>query len=115
MKEHTVNAEHKSIGRVASEVAVLLMGKDSTAFQKHLVADVKVRVTNASRVRTHGTKMDKSIHTRYSGYPGGLKQTTWKEVAAKKGYGEIVKVAVRGMLPKNSLRDKMMKRLTVEE
>ena len=115
MAEHTIDATKKSIGRVASQAAVLLMGKDTPAFQKHVLSPVNVKITNASRAILHAKKMDQSIHKRYSGYPGGLTITVWKEVVAKKGYGELFRVAVAGMLPKNKLRAQRLKRLIVEE
>ncbi len=113
--EHTIDATKKSIGRVASQAATLLMGKDTPAFQKHILSDVTVKITNASEVVLHAKKIDQSTHKRYSGYPGGLTITTWKDVVAKKGYGELFRVAVAGMLPKNKLRAQMLKRLIIEE
>lgn len=115
MKEIIINAEKKSVGRVASEAAVFLMGKDTAAFERNIAPDVKVTITNASRSLLHARKLEQGIHKRYSGYPGGLKLTTWKDVVAKKGYGELFRVAVAGMLPKNKLRAPMMKRLVIEE
>ena len=111
--EHTIDATRKSVGRVASEAAILLMGKDTPAFQKHILSDVTVKIKNASRALFHARKLEQGTHKRYSGHPGGL--TPWKEVAVKKGYGQLFRVAVSGMLPKNKLRAKMLKRLRVEE
>ena len=115
MKEHIIDAGRKSVGRVATEAAVLLMGKDSQMFKRNIAPDVTVKITNASRVLIHGRKMEQREHKRYSGYPGGLTSTTWSEVVKKKGYGELLKRAISGMLPKNKLRANMLKRLVVEE
>ncbi|MEK7139954.1 MAG: uL13 family ribosomal protein [Patescibacteria group bacterium] len=113
--QHTIDATKKSIGRVASEAAILLMGKNTPAFQKHISPDVSVKVVHASKAALHAKKMDQGTHKRYSGYPGGLTITSWKDVVAKKGYAELFRVAVSGMLPKNKLRAKMLKRLIIEE
>lgn len=115
MKEIVINAEKRSVGRVASEAAVFLMGKDTPAFERNIAPDVRVKIINASRAIPHARKIEQSTHKRYSGYPGGLKITAWKDVVAKKGYGELFRVAVAGMLPRNKLRAPMMKRLVVEE
>jgi large subunit ribosomal protein L13 len=113
--EYTIDAQNKSLGRVASEAAALLNGKNSTDFAKNVVADVKVTIINASLVKVTGDKMSTSTHKRYSGYPSGLKEPNLKQVAAKKGYSEIVKHAVYGMLPKNKLQDPRFKNLIVTE
>ena len=112
---HTIDATKKSIGRIASEAAILLMGKNTPTFQKHISPDVAVSIVHASKAILHGRKLEQGTHKRYSGYPGGLTITSWKDVVAKKGYGELFRVAVSGMLPKNKLRAKMLKRLTIEE
>lgn len=112
---HTINAEGRSLGRVASEAAVLLMGKNLPSFEKNEVASVKVLIENASKLRIGQKKMKTVRYERYSGYPGGFKNPTMEQVVAKKGYSEIVKLAVYGMLPSNKLRPRMMKNLTISE
>lgn len=113
--EHTIDATNQSLGRVASKVAVLLMGKDSASFEKHIFSDVKVTVTNASKIKMTEKKAREVMHERYSGYPGGFTQKSITQLTAQKGYGELFKLAIYGMLPANKLRPRMMKNLTVTE
>ncbi len=112
---HTIDAKDRSLGRVATEVAALLNAKDSVNFVKNRVADVSVKVVNASKMKVTGNKMKESVHKSYSGYPGGLKEMPLQYVVAKKGFSELLSHAVRGMLPKNKLQDIRMKNLTIEE
>jgi large subunit ribosomal protein L13 len=112
---HTIDASNKSLGRLASEVAALLNAKNSVDFVKNRVADVSIKVINASKVKVTGNKMKESVHKSFSGYPSGLKEMPLSYVAEKKGYGELIKHAVLGMLPKNKLQDIRMKNLVVEE
>jgi large subunit ribosomal protein L13 len=112
---HTIDASNKSLGRLASEVAALLNAKNSVDFVKNRVADVSVKVINASKVRVTGNKMNESVHKSFSGYPSGLKERPLSYVVKNKGYGELIKHAVLGMLPKNKLQDLRMKNLVVEE
>jgi large subunit ribosomal protein L13 len=113
--KYTIDAQNKTLGRLASEVAALLNGKSTTDFAKNIVSDVKVEVINASKIKVSGNKMKTVTHKRYSGFPGGLKQPTLAMVAAKKGYAELVTHAVNGMLPKNKLQDIRIKNLVVTE
>lgn len=112
---YTIDAKGKSVGRIATEAAVCLMGKRQPSFRKNVVHDVEVKVVNASKLRIPVKKLSQKTYTRYSGYPGGLKQPKMAEVIEKKGIGEIVRHAVHGMLPKNTLRKERMKRLVVIE
>ena len=112
---HTIDATGKALGRVASEAAALLNAKDSVNFVKNRVADVSVKVVNASKMKVTGNKMKESVHKSYSGYPGGLKEMPLQYVVEKKGFSELLSHAVRGMLPKNKLQDIRMKNLTIEE
>ena len=113
--KYTINAEGKRIGRVATEVAVLLMGKNNKDFARNVLPDVSVTVTNASKAKIDDKKMDQKTYKRYSGYPGGLKTHTMAQVSAKKGNSELFKEAISGMLPKNRMRSKMMNNLTITE
>ncbi len=112
---HTIDATDKSLGRLATEVAALLNAKNSIHFVKNRVAEVSVKVVNASKLKVTGNKMNVSVHKTYSGFPGGLTQMPLSTVVKNKGYGELVTHAVRGMLPKNKLQDLRMKNLTIEE
>jgi large subunit ribosomal protein L13 len=114
-KTYTIDAEGKALGRLASEVAALLNAKNSVEFVKNRVADVEVKVINASKVKVTGNKMKESVHKSFSGYPSGLKERPLSYVVENKGFGEIIKHAVKGMLPKNKLQDIRMKNLVVEE
>lgn len=114
-KEYIIDASGKALGRLSSEVAAILNAKDSPSFAKNVVADVKVKVINASKIKLTGKKMDNSIHKTYSGHPGGQKVKTFADVVERKGYKELVRHAVEGMLPKNKLQDKRMKNLLIEE
>lgn len=113
--EHTIDAQGKSVGRIATEVAVLLMGKNTSAYKRNIAPNVAVRVTNAGKMKIHPKNLEGKIYTRYSGYPGGLKKQTLEDVIERKGYGEVLRVAVRGMLPNNTLRDRMLTHLIVNE
>lgn len=112
---HTIDASNRALGRVASEAAALLNAKNSVHFVKNRVADVSVKVINASKVKVTGNKMKESVHKSFSGYPSGLKEMPLAYVVEKKGYSELIKHAVLGMLPKNKLQDIRMKNLVVEE
>lgn len=116
IKEYTIDATGKPLGRLATEIANILNNKNSVDFVKNIVANVKVKVINASKIKITGArKMKEMVHKSYSGYPGGLYQRTWKDVSIKKGFGELIKHAVSGMIPKNKLHDIKMKKLTTEE
>ncbi|NTV44260.1 MAG: 50S ribosomal protein L13 [Candidatus Yonathbacteria bacterium] len=113
--EHTIDAQGKSLGRVATEAASVLMGKNTVTFARNITPDVQVRIVNASKAAVSDKKKGEKVYTRYSGYPGGLKGETLAQVIARKGYQEVFRRAVKGMLPKNRLQPVMMKRLTVED
>ena len=115
MKEYTIDATNRKLGRLASEVAVLLMGKNMPDFAKHTVADVQVTITNASKLDLSTKKLKTKEYFRWSGYPGGQKRETLEDVLDKKGHAEALTRAVRGMLPGNKLRPLMLKRLIITE
>ncbi len=112
---HTIDATGKSLGRLATEVATLLMGKNTPEFVRNSAPHVLVTVTNASKLKVAPQKLLEKTYKRYSGYPGGLKEETMAKVVEKKGYREVVATAVKGMLPDNKLKKDMMKHLTVTE
>jgi large subunit ribosomal protein L13 len=115
MKQVEINAKGKSLGRVASEAALLLRGKDSPSFERHITPDNKVRVINTRLILVLGNKMKQKTYSRYSGYPGGLKKERMGELAERRGMKEVLRKAVYGMLPKNKLRRIMIKNLEVVE
>lgn len=112
---HTVDATNKSLGRVASEAAVLLMGKNTTAFVRNETPGVTVTVTNAGKMKVSQNKMLEKTYNSFSGYPGGLKQNTLAHLVSKKGFKEALSIAVKGMLPGNKLKKDLMKHLIVTE
>ena len=114
--EHKIDATNKTVGRVATEAAMVLMGKNTPHYKRNQNPEVTVVIENASKVRiTTPKKLKMKTYQRYSGYPGGLKVSTMEEVIEKKGYGEIFRKAVHGMLPANKLRKQMMKNLVINE
>lgn len=111
----TINAEGRTLGRVASEVAMSLMGKTSPTFERNIYSGFPVKVVNASKLRITTRKLEEIFHTRYSGIPGGLRILKGTETAEKKGLKELIKLATYQMLPDNKLRREMMKHLKVED
>ena len=112
---YTLDATNKKIGRVATQAAVYLMGKNTLDFKRNGIPAVTVEITNTSKADIADGKRAQKTYSRYSGYPGGLRQPTMIQVIAKKGYSELFKEAVSGMLPKNKLRSKMMNNLIIKE
>jgi len=105
-----LDAKEYSLGRLATKVVLLLMGKDSPSFRPHLPGTKIVQIQNIGDVKITGKKMTSKIYYHHSGYPGGLKKTSLEKVF-KKNPEEVLRRAVYGMLPKNKLRDKRIKRL----
>jgi len=114
-KTHTIDAKGQKLGRVATEIARLLMSKDSVDFVKNKVAKVSVIVTNARELNLDEKKQKEKIYVHYTGHPGGKRETPLKRVLDKKGVGEVISRAVYGMLPANKLRKERLKLLTIEE
>lgn len=114
-KAYTIDATSKSIGRVATDVATALLGKNDTSYQRHLTADVEVTVTNASKIYVPRKKQQQKKYAQFSGYPGGLRFETLEDVITKKGYGEAITRAVYGMLPANKLRKPRLKNLVITD
>lgn len=111
--KYTFDATDKKPGRLAAEIAVLLMGKNRVDFAKNRMPDVEVEVTNASSMSFDQNKLIQKTYARHSGYPGSLRLPTMKQVIEKKGGKEVLRMAVLGMLPKNKLRPQMIKRLKI--
>ena len=107
-----VDAEGKTLGRLASEIARILMGKHKPTYTPHVDGGDFVVVVNAEKVRVTGKKLKKKIYYRHTGYMGHLKETKLKDMLKEKPE-EVIRLAVRGMLPKNRLRKHRMKRLKV--
>lgn len=115
MKNYTIDATNKSLGRLASEVASIIMGKNDPSFVNNALSTNTVTVTNASKLKIDPRRMKEKTYNSFSGYPGGLKQTDMAHMIEKKGYAEILTRAVKGMLPDNKLKNGMLKALTVTE
>ena len=115
IQQHTIDATGKRLGRVASEVAALLLGKDRTDAVRNMPAPVKVTVEHASKLMIDEKKRGQKAYQFYSGYPGGLRELSMTKLIEKKGYAEVLRKAVYGMLPSNRLRSVRMKNLTVNE
>lgn len=109
---HLVDVKNKILGRVANEIALLLAGKSKTNFVRNLDCGDYVVVLNARNIKVTGKKEEQKKYYRHSGYPGGLKTETLNKLRERKPE-EIIIHAVKGMLPQNRLRDKMLKRLFV--
>ena len=111
-KWFVVDAENKVLGRLASEIAARLRGKNKPNFSPHMDVGDFIVVVNADKVKLTGNKLDNKVYYRHSGYMGGIKEMTAKEVLEKKPT-ELLKMAVRGMLSKNSLGRKQLKKLKI--
>lgn len=113
--EYTIDAKEKKIGRVASAAAKILMGKNVPSYKPNVAPDVEVKIVNAGQIDIPISKFKTKIYTHYSGYPGGLKKETLEKIMDTKGVGEVLRKAVRGMLPANKLRSVMLKNLKISK
>ena len=111
-KWYVVDAEGQTLGRLASEIAKVLRGKNKPIFTPHVDTGDYVIVVNASKIKVTGKKMDQKIYYNHSDFPGGMRETTLKELMAKDS-AEVIKLAVKGMLPKGPLGRRMIKKLHV--
>lgn len=111
-KWYVVDAEGKTLGRLASEVAKVLRGKNKPEYTPHVDTGDYVIVVNAEKIHVTGKKLDQKIYYHHSDYVGGMKETTLRELMAKKPE-RAVELAVKGMLPKGPLGRAMIKKLHV--
>ncbi|MCI9447832.1 MAG: 50S ribosomal protein L13 [Lachnospiraceae bacterium] len=111
-KWYVVDAEGKTLGRLASEIAKVLRGKNKPIFTPHMDTGDYVIVVNAAKVKVTGKKLKQKIYYHHSGYVGGMKETTLKEMLTKKPE-RVMELAVKGMLPKGPLGRQMYKKLFV--
>ncbi len=111
---YVVDAADQVLGRLASRIATVLMGKDKPIYTDFLDTGDFVVVVNAEKVRLTGNKLDDKVYYRHSGYPGGLRQTNAR-LLMKKHPERLLQLAVKGMLPKNKLGSRMLKRLKIYE
>ena len=111
-KWYVVDAADMTLGRLASEVAKVLRGKNKPTFTPHIYTGDYVIVVNAEKVKVTGKKLDQKIYYHHSDYVGGMKETTLREMLAKKPE-KVVELAVKGMLPKGPLGREMYTKLFV--
>lgn len=111
-KWYVVDAADMTLGRLASEVAKVLRGKNKPIFTPHMDTGDNVIVINASKIKVTGKKLDQKIYYHHSDYVGGMKQATLREKMAKKPE-QVIELAVKGMLPKGPLGRAMIKKLHV--
>ena len=111
-KWYVVDAEGKTLGRLASEVAKVLRGKNKAIFTPHIDTGDYVIVVNAEKIKVTGKKLDQKIYYRHSDYVGGMKETTLKEMLNKHPE-RVIEYAVKGMLPKGPLGRQMYTKLFV--
>ena len=111
-KWYVVDATGYTLGRLASEVAKVLRGKNKPIFTPHMDCGDYVIVVNAEKIKVTGKKMDQKIYYNHSDYVGGMKETTLKEMMAKKPE-KVIELAVKGMLPKGPMGRDMIKKLHV--
>lgn len=110
----SVDAENKSLGRLAVEIAVILRGKNKPDFVQYKDMGETVLVKNINKMKFTGNKLENKNYFHYTGYLGNLKKRTLKEFLIKRGPKEVLRNAVMGMLSKNKLRAKQIKRLRFE-
>ncbi len=113
--KHEIDATNKKPGRLASELAVLLMGKNRADFAKNRIPEIEIVVTNANKMSFDSKKLVDKKYYHHTAYPGGLKEQSMEEMITKKGGKEVLKQALLGMLPKNKLRPQMMKNITIKD
>lgn len=115
MEKYEIDATGKSLGRVASEAAVVLRGKHKATYTRNKAGEISVHIINAGKINILPSKPRATIYTNYSGYPGGLKLRSMEEIKNKKGYREVLRKMIRGMIPTNRLRPIVLKNLTISE
>ena len=111
-KWYVVDADGQTLGRLASEVAKVLRGKNKPIYTPHIDTGDYVIVVNADKIKVTGKKLDQKIYYRHSDYVGGMKETTLREMMDKKPE-RVIELAVKGMLPKGPLGRTMIKKLHV--
>lgn len=111
-KTHQIKAEGKTLGRLASEAAALLIGKHKVEFEPNADVGDFVHIVGPEKIKLTGNKINQKIYYRHSGYPGGLNKTKLSQLIEKGKFEEVIKMTIDKMLPKNKLRTARLKRLT---
>lgn len=114
METYTIDATGKKLGRIATEAAMVLRGKNKPDFSPNRLPNVRVEIINAAKVDLSEAKREEE-YTRYTGYPGGLINETRGHLMSRKGIAPVFMHAVRGMLPANKLRSQALKQLVITE
>jgi large subunit ribosomal protein L13 len=114
MKEYKFNASNQILGRLATQIAVLLQAKNTPQYEQNKSGGVKVTVDNISKIKVTGKKYNQKLYRHHTGYIGHLKTRTYKQVF-EKNPSEVLRKAVMGMLPKNKLRSKRIKNLIIND
>jgi large subunit ribosomal protein L13 len=109
---YVVDAEGQTLGRLATQIADVLRGKRKAAYTPHVDTGDFVVVVNAEKIQVTGDKLDKKIYYRHSGYPGGLKERTLREQLQRQP-AEVLRKAVKGMLPKNRIARQQLGKLKI--
>ena len=112
-KIHQLDATDRPLGRLASQIAILLMGKNKATYRPHLDEGERVEIINAAKIKFTGKKLEQKEYIWHTNHPGGLRRKKVKDVFAADP-GQVLTIAVMGMLPKNKLRDQMIKRLKIK-
>ncbi len=113
--KYTIDAQGKKIGRIASEAASILIGKNTPAFAKNKVIDATVEIVNAAKADVTATKKESDIYVTYTGFRGGLNKESLGHMIGRAGMKEVFTRAVYNMIPANKLRAERMKNLTITE
>lgn len=113
--QYIIDATGKKLGRVSSDAAAILRGKRDTGFAPNKVSEDTVVIENISKIDLSERRLKEEGYTTYSGYPGGLKRETRGHLLDRRGMREVVLRTVRGMLPRNKLRNDMLKHLTMKD
>jgi large subunit ribosomal protein L13 len=114
MMNYTIDATSKSLGRLASEIAVILQGKKNPNYEPRIEGEDEVVVKNIDKMKITGKKEEQKKYYRHTTQIGHLKKRTLEEVLKKQGPAEVLRRSIMGMLPKNKLRAKRMKKLVIE-
>ena len=112
---HTVDATGRSLGRVASEVASILLGKKSVHYVQNEILPIDVKVVNASKLKMTEKRIAMKEYAHYTGYPGGLRTTPMARVIEREGIRAVLLKTIDGMIPRNKLRRERMKRVTITD
>lgn len=113
-KVYTIDAAGKRLGKVATEAASVLLGKNNPAFAKHIMEDIRVEITNASKMDI-SEKKGTEIYQSFSGWPGGRKTETLDHLGKRLGYREVLKRSIGGMLPSNKHKKPLLLKLVITE